>query len=120
VDEHGGVEGLVTAGDVMDAMVGDLPGLGEVVDPVAVRREDGSWLLDGHLPLDELAGLLELDTLPALRVDTLGGLAMAELQRIPSAGDVFHWEGIRIEVVDMDGHRVDKVLAKRSGTHDQP
>jgi putative hemolysin len=111
LDEYGGVEGLVTLDDIVDAIVGDLPGLGDAVEPEFIQREDGSWLLDGHLPLDEFAELLELSSIPSHDVDTLGGLVMAELRRIPTAGDSFEWEGVRIEVVDMDGRRVDKVLA---------
>jgi putative hemolysin len=80
-----------------------------------VRREDGSWLVDGKVLSEELKALLGVTLLPfeEERVyQTLGGLVMACLGRIPSAGEHFEWGGFRFEVVDMDGHRVDKVLIK--------
>jgi putative hemolysin len=114
VDEHGGVAGVLTPTDVLEALVGDLaPAEGEEqIGPV--RREDGTWLLDGLMPLEEVADTLELKQ-PGreedVDVQTLGGLAMAALGRIPAAGDRFDWRGRSFEVLDMDGRRVDKVLA---------
>jgi putative hemolysin len=110
LDEYGGIQGLVTTDDVMDAIVGDIPGLGERVEPEAVRRDDGSWLLDGHLPLDEFAELFDTAEPPGTGIDTLGGLVMALLGRIPATGDRVEWEGLKFEVIDMDARRVDKVL----------
>ena len=114
VDEHGAVEGLVTLADVAASVVGgrDRPG---AEGPEAVRREDGSWLLDGRLPVARLASLLGL-TLPEEdegEYDTLGGFVLSRLRRLPSEGDHFSWAGWRFEVVDMDERRVDKVLASR-------
>ena len=74
------------------------------------QREDGTWLLDGKLSLEEFEELFELSDLPAEGTDTLGGLVMTMLGRIPSIGDRIEWGGLSLEVVDMDGRRVDKVL----------
>lgn len=114
INEFGGFEGLLTLTDVLQAIVGDIPAPGELFEPEAVRRADGSWLLDGALPADEVKELLALDSLPRgykSYYQTLGGLVMLCLGRVPQAGDSFDWVGWRFEVVDMDGHRVDKVLA---------
>jgi putative hemolysin len=112
VDEYGGIEGMVTLTDVLEAIVGDIPSLDEEGEPAAKKREDGSWLLDGMMSVDELQMLLDLDELPddADNYDTVGGLLMAQLGHIPTVGDKFEWSDLRFEVVDMDGHRVDKVL----------
>jgi putative hemolysin len=113
IDEYGGFEGLLTIEDILEAIVGDIPEPGEIVESEAVQREDGSWLLDGMLPVDEVKDLLKIDSLPyeGSRYQTLGGLVMLCLERIPSAGDHFRCCGWRFEVVDMDRFRVDKVLA---------
>lgn len=111
LDEYGSVEGLLTTNDVLKALVGDLPegGVGET-DPKAVRRADGSWLLDGALPMDELRDHLPVGKTPPGDYQTLAGLVMLALGRIPTVGDTFDCGGFRFEVVDMDGNRVDKVL----------
>ena len=112
VDEYGTIAGMVTLTDVLEAIVGDIPALDDEGEPDAVQRDDGSWLLDGMMSVDELQMLLDLDELPedADDYDTVGGLFMAQSGRIPAVGDKFEWQGLRFEVVDMDGHRVDKVL----------
>jgi putative hemolysin len=112
VDEYGTIDGMVTLTDVLEAIVGDIPALDDEGEPAAMQREDGSWLLDGMMPLDELQMLLDLDDLPedSDDYDTVGGLFMARLGRVPSTGDRFEWHDLRFEVIDMDGHRVDKVL----------
>jgi putative hemolysin len=113
IDEHGGFQGVVTLTDLLEAIVGDMP-VGEGPDELrAVQREDGSWLLDGLLPVDEFRELFELEAFPGEEIGqfrTLGGLVMARLQRVPRGGDWFEHEGLRFEVMDMDGHRVDKIL----------
>ncbi len=111
LDEYGSVEGLVTTNDVLEALVGDLPeaGVGEIA-PVAVQRPDGSWLLDGTLAVDELREYVPLGELPRGDYQTLAGLVLLVLRRIPAVSDRFDWGGFRFEVVDMDGMRVDKVL----------
>jgi magnesium and cobalt exporter, CNNM family len=113
IDEYGGIQGLVTPNDILEAIVGDLPAAGEDAEPLALQREDGSWLLDGMLPVDEFKALFHLGPLPGEEqavYHTLAGFVIMQLGRIPRAGDFFEWEGLKIEVVDMDGNRVDKVL----------
>lgn len=113
VDEYGSTQGLVTLHDILEAIVGVMPGMGEETWEAAVRREDGSWLLDGMLPADELKEIFNITKLPEEErgdYQTLGGFVMMHMGRIPSPADHFEWEGLRFEVMDMDGHRVDKVL----------
>lgn len=117
IDEFGGITGLVTITDVLEAIVGDIPTLEDrVEEPDIVQREDGSYLLDGLLSIEELKDLLDLDDLPNEAdnsYETLGGMVMSEVGRIPTTGDVINWDGWQFEVVDMDGYRVDKVLTTR-------
>jgi putative hemolysin len=116
IDEYGGLEGLVTLGDVLTAIVGDMPDTHEPIETGAIQRADGSWLLDGMFQIDEFQELLEVQALPDVAegyYQTVGGLVMAMLGRIPTEGDQFEWEGYRFEVMDMDGRRVDKVLLTR-------
>lgn len=114
IDEHGSIQGLITEHDVLEAIVGDIPSWGETVEPAAVRRPDGSWLLDGLMNIDQVKELLGIANLPDKdrgQYQTLGGFIMSRLGVIPSVGACFRWGGFRFEVVDMDGRRVDKVLA---------
>lgn len=118
IDEFGGFEGIVTANDILEAIVGDLPLPAEVSEPPIVRRADGSWLVDGRVSTDEVKQLLHLERLPreaTAEYETLGGLVMTLLGRIPVSGDRVDVDGFRLEVVDMDGRRVDKVLIVPSG-----
>jgi putative hemolysin len=97
----------------MSEIVGDVPAQPGQEEPQAVRREDGSWLVDGMLPVEEFFELFdveELETEARGNYQTLGGLVITNLGRIPTAADHFEWQGMRIEVMDMDGNRVDKVL----------
>lgn len=113
VDEYGSIQGMVTLHDVLEAIVGAMPSVGEESYQDAIRREDGSWLLDGMLPVDEFKDIFHIVKLPEEdRGDyqTMGGFVMMHMGRIPSPADYFDWEGLRFEVMDMDGHRVDKVL----------
>ena len=114
VDELGSLEGIVTTSDVVRAIVGALPGE-TAEEGMAVAREDGSWLLEGSMSLDEFRDRLDV-ALPENRdYHTLAGLVLALLRRVPEAGDHVEHDGWRLEVVDMDGRRVDKVLASRIG-----
>jgi len=112
VDEYGTIAGMFTLTDVLEAIVGEIPGTDKEGEAKATHREDGSWLLDGMMSVDELQMLLDLDELPEedVNYDTVGGLFMAQLGRIPMVGDKFEWHDLHFEVMDMDGHRVDKVL----------
>lgn len=114
VDEYGDLQGLVTIHDVLESIVGDIPSEGEPAEPLAVRREDGSWLLDGMLPVDKFRELFPEVGLPEEEsgtYHTLSGFILMRLGRIPAVADHFSWHGWRFEVVDMDGNRIDKVLA---------
>ncbi len=116
IDEYGGIQGLVTLRDILEAIVGDIPEADEEEDPDIVQREDGSWLLDGMLPIDEFRELFDLEELPGEEehyYQTLGGFVMTMLGRIPSPSDNFEWGDLRIEVLDMDGNRIDKLLVAR-------
>lgn len=115
VDEYGEVQGLVTLQDVLEAVTGEFKPRNQE-DAWAVQREDGSWLLDGLIPIPELKDRLELKGVPEEdkgRYHTLSGLMMWLLGRLPATSDVATWENWRLEVVDLDGKRVDKVLASR-------
>lgn len=110
LDEYGGLHGLVTATDILKALVGDVSYLAV---PTAIRRPDGSWLVDGLLPLDEFKDTLKLGQFPNERsrsFETAGGFVTALLGRMPSEGDVMQWNRYRFEILDMDGLRVDKIL----------
>ena len=113
IDEYGGLQGLVTVTDILEAVVGDLGAPGEAAQPHIVRRADGSWLVDGLTPIDEFREVFDLDSLPGEDdnvYQTVGGFVMTHLGRIPEVADHFDWEQLRFEVVDMDERRVDKVL----------
>ncbi len=113
IDEYGGLQGLVTANDLLEAIVGELPESGAKFEPDIVQRRDGSWLVDGMLAVDEFMEYFHLGELPEMQrglFQTLGGLVMSTLGRVPKSGDAFDWKGLHIEVADMDGLRVDKVM----------
>jgi putative hemolysin len=111
VDEYGELEGLVTQSDILEALVGDIPGSADA-DHRVVRREDGTCLIDGMVGLDELRQVLGVSHLPGEDADfhTLGGYVMARLNRVPMVADRITAAGYRFEVVKMDGRRVDRVL----------
>jgi putative hemolysin len=111
VDEYGGTEGIVTFTDLLEGLVGHLNEIGEGEAAQATQREDGSWLLDGRLVIDDLDETLGITVEPSRGYRTLGGFVMANLKRMPKAADSFEQYGWTFEVVDMDGNRVDKVLA---------
>lgn len=114
IDEYGELEGLVTITDVLTAIVGELPSLSE---SDLVKREDGTWLVDGDVAIERLKSELDIDKdLPGEEensYNTLGGFIMHMLGRIPATAEHFEWEGLRFEVVDMDRNRIDKVLVVR-------
>ena len=107
IDEFGGLQGLITINDILEEIVGDI----EFEEPQATQRQDGSWLLDGMLEVDEFKEIFKLDNLPhEEEYETLSGFMMVSLGRVPQTADHFEWHDLRFEVIDMDGHRVDKVL----------
>jgi putative hemolysin len=113
IDEYGSVEGLVTLTDILEAIVGDIPAPDQPEEPQAIQREDGTWLADGMLTTDEFRRAFDLRELPGEDqglYQTLAGFVVMHLGRVPSVTDSFEWHGMRFEVMDMDGPRVDKVL----------
>lgn len=113
VDEYGVIQGLVTLNDVMEVIIGDIPFSDQPQEQPAIQREDGSWLVDGMLPIDRFKTLFKVRDLPGEQwgnYQTLGGFVITYLGRIPAAADHFYWNGFRFEVMDMDGNRVDKML----------
>ena len=117
IDEHGSIQGLLTHHDLMEAIVGDIPSSDLLEESPAVRREDGSWLLDGMLPIEEFKQALGLKQMPGEErgdYHTLAGFVLMHIKRIPVPGDHFEWHGLRFEIMDMDGRRVDKVLVTPS------
>ena len=113
VDEYGGIEGLLTHHDILEAIAGDIPIGEKPADPKAVRRHDGSWLLDGMLSVEEFKEIFHVDTLPGEKRDayqTLGGFVFTQMGRVPAVAESFEWRGFLFEIVDMDGKRIDKVL----------
>jgi len=121
IQEYGDIEGLITLNDILEAIVGDISSRDDFEHPQAVEREDGSWLLDGMLPVDELKDILHIRELPEEArgaYNTLAGFVLLNLGHIPKAGEHFDWGRFRFEVMDMDGRRIDKVLVqpKRVGT----
>ena len=113
-DEFGGVAGLVTLIDVLEAIVGDIPSEEEKLREPFAKREDGSYLVDAMMEADDFKNLLQLKNLPNEDVDdyhSVGGFVLSLFGKIPSEGDSFQHENYRFEVVDMDKHRIDKILA---------
>ncbi|MEW6288006.1 MAG: hemolysin family protein [Chloroflexota bacterium] len=107
VDEFGGVQGLLTINDILEEIVGEM----EQDEPQATQRQDGSWLLDGMLEVDEFKEIFGFTSLPHEdEYETLSGFVMMSLGRVPQVTDHFEWNGYRFEIMDMDGRRVDKVL----------
>ncbi|MGC4060116.1 MAG: hemolysin family protein [Aquabacterium sp.] len=120
VDEYGEVQGVITLRDVLEAITGEFTPP-EADDAWAIQREDGSWLIDGLIPVPELKDRLEMKALPDEdrgRYNTLAGMVMLLLGRLPQITDCVDWDGWRFEVVDMDGKRIDKVLASRLPGHE--
>lgn len=114
VDEYGDLQGLVTPADLLEALVGtDLSAAAPDEEPAWVQRDDGSWLMDGMMPLDQVqlvTGIADFPGASEAHVQTLGGFIMAQLKRIPEVTDRVPLDGFSLEVMDMDGRRVDKVL----------
>lgn len=122
IDEHGTVQGLVTLHDVLEAIVGELPSVDQAEESYAIQREDGSWILDGMLPIEEFKEIFLLDTLPDedTRIyQALSGFIMMQLGRIPATTDTFDFNGLRFEIIDMDGNRIDKILVQQLPTHQE-
>jgi putative hemolysin len=118
VDEYGAVQGVITERDLLEAITGEFVGVDPGEEAWATQRADGSWLMDGLIPIPELKDRLDLKEVPEEergRYNTLAGMVMLLLGRLPITGDSVDWEGWRFEVVDLDGKRVDKLLVQRTG-----
>ena len=116
IDEYGSVEGLITLNDVLEGIVGDIPGIDEMDEPSATEREDGSWLIDGGYTIDRFKELFNLEKVPDEKennFNTLTGFILSYLKEIPDTGDKFKWDNLSFEIVDMDGHYIDKVLVEQ-------
>lgn len=114
IDEYGSVQGIVTDNDILEDIVGDIDMADISLEPQAVQREDGSWLLDGLLHIDDLKETLDIEELPDEEeghYQTLAGFVINQMGDIPTIGQSFEWGAYRYEVVDLDGRRIDKVLA---------
>jgi putative hemolysin len=113
VDEHGSFEGIVTPTDILTTIAGDLPQSEEEEEPEAVQREDGSWLIDGMMMVDDAERTLGLEGMSGEGdFNTIAGFVLHELGHLPVAGEHFDWRGWRFEVVDLDGRRIDKILVQ--------
>ena len=111
VDEYGSILGLITLNDILEAIVGDIP-QNDVPEYEIIKRNDGTYLVDGQLPFYNF--LVHFEKTEWMNegehdFDTLAGFILHELERIPKTGDKMVWKGFNIEVIDMDGHRIDKV-----------
>jgi len=121
IQEYGDIEGLITLNDILEAIVGDISSRDDTDHPQAVEREDGSWLLDGMLPIDELKDILHIRALPEEArgaYNTLAGFVLLNLGHIPREGEHFEWDRFRFEVMDLDGRRIDKVLVQPKRAND--
>jgi putative hemolysin len=118
VDEYGSVQGMITLNDILEAIVGDIP-QPEVEDYEIIEREDGSYLVDAQIPFYDFLSKFEKTEWMnegEQEFDTLAGFILHLMERIPLTGDTVDWKGFKLEVIDMDGHRIDKILVKISDT----
>ncbi len=119
VDEFGSVEGLITLNDLLEGIVGDIPGIDEEDEPQAVQRDDGTWLIDGRYPIDKFKKLFGLkDFLPDEEEDgytTLAGFILSISGTIPDEEDKYNCKRFIFEIIDIDGHQIDKVLVTDLG-----
>ena len=114
VDEHGSIEGVVTPSDILTAIAGELPEAASEEPAEAVARDDSSWLVDGGMSIDDVERLLKGGNMRSGDdYTTLAGFVLAQLGHLPTTGESFRWRGLRFEVVDMDGRRIDKLLIQR-------
>src|SRR5262249_12694063 len=112
-DEFGHLEGVVTNADILEAIVGEFRTDGGTPEPEAMQRDDGSWLISGSMPADEMADRLYISLPPERGFHTAAGFALDRLGHLPETGEAFDDQGWRFEIVDLDGRRIDKMLARR-------
>jgi len=112
-DEFGLLQGILTINDILEALVGDVSDF-HTEDYTIVNREDGSWLIDGNYPFYDFLSFLELTEIaPEYDINTVAGLVLHHLNNIPTVGEKITWLNYEIEVIDMDGARIDKILLKK-------
>jgi len=119
IDEYGSIQGIITLHDILEAIVGNVHSFGEPVEMPIVTMKDGSWLIDGDTPIEELKEVLSVNSFPGEEdgyYRTIAGLIMFILQQIPKTGDSIQLKELRYEIVDMDGNRIDKVRVTRVPT----
>lgn len=109
VDEYGSTQGIVTLTDILESIAGELPEHGEEPEQMMLQRADGSWLVDGAMPVDEFAAQIDVGAIGG-DFQTVAGFALSQFGHLPQTGEVFTFKGHRYEVVDMDGRRIDKIL----------
>ena len=115
-DEYGHFQGVVTNADILEAIVGEFRTDEGPVEPDAVQRDDGSWLISGSMPVDEMAERLSIALPPEHNYHTVAGFTLDQLGYLPAIGESFDHQGWRFEVIDLDGRRIDKILARRIGS----
>lgn len=119
VDEFGSVEGLITLNDLLEGIVGDIPAIDKIDEPTASQRDDGTWLIDGRYNIDNFKELFDFDEeLPYEKEDnftTLAGFILSLSGTIPDEKDKYDWNRFKFEIIDIDGHQIDKVLVKDLG-----
>ena len=119
VDEFGSVEGLITLNDLLEGIVGDIPGIDEEDDPIATQRKDGTWLIDGRFGIDRFKELFDInETFPDEEEDgftTLAGFILSISGTVPDVDDKYQWKRFCFEIVDLDGHQIDKILVTDLG-----
>ena len=121
IDEYGGVSGLLSLADLMETVVGELPLTGDAEEPEMIRRDDGSWLVDGALSVEEFLAELSIGEQPDEGdYETVAGLVLDRMGSIPRAGDTCRWDGLRFEIMDMDGNRIDKILVTQVPEENPP
>ena len=116
LDEYGGLQGLVTSDDIFQAIVGDLPNMGEAPEDASIALDDGSWLVEGHFSIEEFFTKFSLkrDLDDGGTYQTLAGFILARLEHIPAVGEKFDWHGLTFEIIDLDRQRIDKVKVSRT------
>jgi putative hemolysin len=116
VDEYGSIEGIITIADILEAIVGVLPSNYDDIEHALIRqREDGSYLVDGRTPIDEIHLTIGIDEIDSDgNYETISGFLVQQLRKNPEEGDVTEAYGYRFEVIDMDGRRIDKILVSRA------
>ena len=123
VDEFGSVEGLITLNDLLEGIVGDIPGIDETDDPMATQRLDGTWLIDGRFQIDKFKELFDYEKeFPYEKEDqytTIAGFILSLSGKIPDEKEIYDWDRFHFEILDIDGHQIDKILVTDLGPQEE-